>query len=177
MVATFTFTLYRPRTSFALSTRASQNRRTIDVRAHTAWTIIGRARKEKEISLPLLAQLAQLLQIQHLPQRHPPQCQDILMQMIALRRRPPLKSRRIAPYSRKVAVVQPVNDRFFLLHTRPLLFAAVIMAEADLGVLFGAALVVVLDEAGADEEDVADLDVAASRRGPDVNALRFATGR
>ena len=73
--------------------------------------------------------------------------------------------------------MQPVNDRFFLLHTRPLLFAAVIMAEADFGVLFGAALVVVLDEAGADEEDVADLDVAASRGGPDVNALRFAAGR
>lgn len=99
------------------------------------------------------------------------------MQMIALRCRPSLKSRRIAPYSRKIAVVQPVNDCFFLLHARPLLFTAVIMAEADLGVLFGAALVVVLDEAGADEQDVADLDVAASRGGPDVDALRFATGR
>jgi hypothetical protein len=57
------------------------------------------------------------------------------------------------------------------------LFAAAIMAEADLGVLFGAALVVVLDETGADEQDVADLDVAASRGGPDVDALRSATGR
>lgn len=83
------------------------------------------------------------------------------MQMIALCRRPPLKGRRVAANSGKVTIVQPVNNSFFLLHARPKLFTSITMAKAELRVLFDATFVVVLNEAGADEEDVANLDVAA----------------
>ena len=44
----------------------SQNRRRVDMRAHPSRTIVGRTRKEEEIPLPLLTQLTQLFQIQHL---------------------------------------------------------------------------------------------------------------
>ena len=70
--------------------------------------------------------------------------------------------------------MQPINDSLFLLHARPK--HALAMPDAELLVLLCAALVVILDETGADEEDVADLDVAACGGGADVDALGFSTG-
>ena len=145
--------------------------------AHPTRHIRWRTTKKERPPLILLTQLTQLLQIQHLPQRHTPQRQNILMQIVALRCRPALKRGRIAPNGRKVAVVQPIFHGFLLLHAHPLCFAAVSLtgsAEGEAFRLLGRAFVVVLDPAAADEEDVADLDVATLRRGTDVNALVLA---
>jgi hypothetical protein len=81
---------------------------------NTPHTIIHRT-IEKEEPPPLLpTHLTQPLEIQHLPQRHPPQRQDILMHVVLLGGGPALERRRVAPHRREVAVVQPVQDRLFL---------------------------------------------------------------
>jgi hypothetical protein len=51
-----------------------------------------------------------------------------------------------------------------------------VRAQGAGGPLSGRLRVVCRHEAGADEQDVADLDVAALRGGADVQALRFAAG-
>ena len=53
---------------------------------------------------------------------------------------------------------------------------AVDATESELRGFFGRARVVVFCPAGADEEDIADLDVAALGGGSDVDALGFAAG-
>jgi hypothetical protein len=50
------------------------------------------------------------------------------------------------------------------------------MTKAELRVLLGATLVVVFDEARANEENIADLDIATGRGRADVDSLGFATG-
>lgn len=47
-------------------------------------------------------------------------------------------------------------------------------AEADLGIFFGGAFVVVFCEACSNEENIPDMDVAALGSGPDVDALELA---
>lgn len=99
------------------------------------------------------------------------------MQVVALLRGPALERWRIPRHGREVAVVQPVDRLLRLLHPGPALdgFAgAAVGAEADLGVLFGGPVVVVLCEAGADEEDVPDFDITALGGRADIDALEFA---
>lgn len=146
---------------------------------HATRTIRGRTGKEERPATILLRQLADLLEIQHLAERHAPQRKDVLMQIILLRRRPALEGRGVAAHGAEVAVVQPVLDGFFLLDARPLRVLGVRVAvatECEFRALFRRACVEVLGPAGADQQDVSDLDVAALRGGPDVDALVFADG-
>ena len=141
---------------------------------HAPRTIRRRTAEEERPPLIPPTNLRRLLQIQHLSQRHPPQRQDILMQVILLRRGPALKGGLIAAHRTEVAVVQPIFHFFTLLYADPLRFTGVTLVDAtesEGGAFFGRASVVVLGPAGADEHDVADLDVAALRSRQDVDAL------
>ena len=53
-----------------------EDRSSVDVRAHSTWTVRWRAGEEKEPSVLLPASLRQFLQIQHLTKRHSPQRQN-----------------------------------------------------------------------------------------------------
>jgi hypothetical protein len=158
----------------------SKDSRPVDVRADPARAIVHRTGQEEEIPLPLAAHLTQPLQIQHLAQRHPPQRQDVLVQVIGLRGGPPLERGGIATHRGEVAVVEPVEDGLFLLQAGPALAVGGgidgVFAQGKGVALLAGFLVVLVDEAGADEDDVADLDVAALGGGPDVDALSFAAG-
>lgn len=66
--------------------------------------------------------------------------------------------------------MQPVQHGFFLRHAREL------GAPGARRALFGGDLVVALDEARADHEDIADFDVAALGLGADVEALLARAG-
>jgi hypothetical protein len=102
------------------------------------------------------------------------------MQVIRLGSRPPLKSRRIPPHRRKITVVKPIQDRLFLLQAGVALSIRGginrVFTQGELVALLARGLVVLCHEAGADEEDVADLDVASLGGGADVNALGEAAG-
>lgn len=155
-----------------------KDRRSIDMATNPATTIVHRTSEEEKPPVPLSALLAQPLQIQHLPQRHPPQCQDVLMQPVRLRSRPALESWRITPNRCEVAVMQPVEDRLFLLQAS---VALVIrqrihrICSKSKGIpLLTRGVIVLLYPARADKDDVADLDVASLSGGADVNALGFA---
>lgn len=134
-------------------------------------------RKEEGPALVFLGQLTQLLQIQHLAQRHAPEREYILVQIVRLGSRPAFKAGRIASNRGKVAIVKPVLHGLLLLDARPRLFAAVgtVAAQRESIAFLRASVIVVLHPAGADEEDVADFDVAALRGGPNINALPFPT--
>ena len=99
------------------------------------------------------------------------------MQIVLLLRRPTLKTRLIPSDRRKPTVMQPVNHRFFLLHTGPGLRVCGIVhgTHGYFGPFFGSGFVVGVYEAGADEENIADLDVATLRLGADIDALGFST--
>lgn len=108
-----------------------------------------------------------------------PKRQDILMQIHFPLARPGLKGRTVARHGGKVAVVQPVNDLVLLTEARPALRvvrAVYVRPERESGALVRRLGVVGFDEAGADEEQVADLDGAAGRGGADVDALSSAAG-
>jgi len=102
------------------------------------------------------------------------------VQVVRLLRGPALKGRRVARYRREVAVVQPVEHGLLLLDARPLdapRLGAVLQvhrAQRGRGPLLGGQLVIPLDPARADQQDVADLDVAALRLRADVDPLRLA---
>ena len=148
--------------------------RSIDMTTHPTRTIRRRTTKEERPSLIPPTNLRRLLQIQHFSQWHPPQRQYILVQIVLLRRRPPLECRLIASHSTEVAVMQPILHFFGLLHANPLRFAGVRLVDAterEGRALFGRAVVVVFRPARADEEDVADLDVAALGGWEDIDAL------
>jgi hypothetical protein len=167
-------TLSSPRTR---SQPPSKDRRPINMTANPIRDIRRTRAKEERPLLILLRQLAHLLQIQHLPQRHPPQREDILMQMIALLRGPALKRRSIPRHSSEVAVVQPVDRLLGLLDPGPALDRVArpaVGAEADLCVFLRGALVVIFCEACSDEKNVPNVDIAALGSGPDVDALELA---
>lgn len=102
------------------------------------------------------------------------------MHVIGLRGGPPLERGGIATHRSEVAVVEPVKDGLFLLQAGPALAVGGgidgVFAQGEGVALLAGFLVVLVDEAGADEDDVADLDVAALGGGPDVDALGFAAG-
>lgn len=113
-------------------------------------TIRGRTGEEKRPTLILFRQLTDLLEIQHLTERHAPQRENILVEIIALRGGPALKGRRIAAHGAEIAVVQPILHGFFLLDARPLCFLVVrvaVAAECELRSFFDGARVEVLGPA------------------------------
>lgn len=147
-----------------------QNSSSISMRPNTARHIRRRTRHKKGPLPQLATPPTQLLQIPHLPQRHTPQRQNLLMNIsIFLLRRPALKRRRITHQRRKIRIVQPIQYRFFLRH------ASKLRALCTLHAGFGGELVVALDEARADHEDVAWFNEAALGLGTNVKALRFST--
>lgn len=145
----------------------------IDVATDASWHVGGGTRKEKGPALVLLGQLAQLLQVQHLAEGHAPEREDVLVQVVRLGGRPALEAGRVPSHGGEVAVVEPVLHGLLLLDPRPRLLAAVgaVAAQGEGVAFLGRPVVVVLHPAGADEEDVADLDVAALRGRTDVDAL------
>jgi hypothetical protein len=54
----------------------------VDMRAHTPRAVRRRRRKEKEPPPLLPTSLGQLLQVQHLSQRHPPQSKNVLVKPV-----------------------------------------------------------------------------------------------
>ena len=81
---------------------------------------VGRSAGQEKGPAVVLGTLGgQSLQIPQLAQWHAPERQDVLMEVICLLGRPPLKRRCIAGDGSKVAVVQPVDDRLFLLDPGP----------------------------------------------------------
>jgi len=93
--------------------------------------------------------------------------------------RPRLESRAIPRHGREIAIVQPIDDFVLLTQARPALRvvrAVHVGPETEGGALVVRLRVVGFDEAGADEEQVADLDGAAGRGRADVDALGGAAG-
>lgn len=95
-------------------------------------------------------------------------------------RRPRLKRRRIPRHTRKITIMQPIQHFRLLLHPRilePILaIQARPMAQRGSRALGIRLAVVRLLPARADEEHVADFDVAALSGGADVDSLVFAAG-
>lgn len=83
------------------------------------------------------------------------------MQKVHLRHRPHLKRRRITTHSRKIDIVQPVAHRGLARNARKALVA--VGPRPECLALRRGELVVALYEACSDEEDVADVHVAALR--------------
>ena len=144
----------------------SKYRCPINVAAHPAITPCRRACKKESPPLVPPANLRRFLQIQHLPQWHPPPGQDILMQQPALICRPALETRRVPGHGTEIAVVQPGDHVLRLLDAGPCVIG--FFAEGDSGVFIRGTRVVVLGPAGADEKNVADLDMTALRGGADI---------
>lgn len=101
------------------------------------------------------------------------------MHMPRLLRRPRLEGRRVAAHRREVAVVQPIQNLLFLRDARPALavVARLVRAERRGTALLRRLAVVGFFPAATDEQDVADVDVAALGGGADVETLGFATCR
>lgn len=132
-----------------------------------------RTRQEKSPPPSLPTQNRQPLQIPHLPNRTPPKRQQALMQEIQLRHRPNLKRGRIARHAGKITIVQPVPHA--LLAREPCPSHIGVGAGCCGEPFFGAEFVVSFYEARADEEDVADADVASFGFGEEVKTLRGGT--
>jgi hypothetical protein len=93
--------------------------------------------------------------------------------------RPRFESRAISRHSRKIAIMQPIDNFILLAQARPALrivWAVYVGPESESGALVVQLGVVGFDEAGADEEQVADLDGAAGGGRADVDALGGAAG-
>jgi hypothetical protein len=93
--------------------------------------------------------------------------------------RPRLESRAISRHGRKIAIMQPIDNFVLLAQARPALrivWAVHVGPETESGALVVRLGVVGFDEAGADEEQVADLDGAAGGGRADVDALGGAAG-
>lgn len=118
---------------------------------------IGRTAGEKEGILLLgLAELSQLLQIQHLADGNPPQREQVLVVEPVLVRRPGFKGRGVAADGAEVVVVQEVDHLLGLLDAHKGAFGR--RDVAQVGSLGQVHLVVRVDPAGADEQDVAVLE-------------------
>lgn len=160
-----------------LTTSLLKDSRAIDMTTDAPRTIHRRTGEEESPAIVLLGQLTDLFEIQHLAERHPPQGQNILVQVVRLGGGPALKRWGITPNGAEIAVVQPVLHGFFLLDARPLRGFGVRVAVATEGesrVFLRLAPVEVFGPSGPDQEDVANLDVAALGRRSDVEALVFA---
>lgn len=145
----------------------SKNRSRVHPTRHTAYRPKRRTRHKESIPRIPPRKLTHPLQIHHLTNRHSPQRQQILVQHPPLFTRPHLESRLIARHRSEIAIVQPIQHRVFLLETSP----DGAFAGCESCVLLVATLVVVLSPAGAEEEDVPDLDVAALGRRANVETL------
>jgi hypothetical protein len=137
---------------------------------------VGRRRRKEEEPPPLLAtRLGQLLQVQHLTKRHPPQRQNILMQMVILVRGPGLKCRRISRDRREIRIMQPIENLVLLTQACiPLPVLTVLatpMPQRRLRALLAALAVKCLFPATTNEQHVTNADIAALRCGPDVDSL------
>ena len=89
---------------------------------------------------------------------------------------PRFKSRRIARNSCKVAIVDPIQNTFFLCNTRPslsIIFTDSVRSSGKSSAFIRRFRVVRLDETTTDEKEIANLDVSALGLWPDVNALIF----
>jgi len=72
---------------------------------------------------------------------------------------PCLESRRVARNSRKVTIMQPINDSFFLAHpgvALEIVWPVVVWALCEGNALSAGLGIIGFGEAGADEQDVAD---------------------
>jgi hypothetical protein len=101
------------------------------------------------------------------------------VQVVRLLGRPALEAGRVARHGGEVAVVQPVEHGLFLGHAGVallLLQAVAMLAQGERGAVLGRLGVEAFGPAGADEEEVADLDVAALGCRADVYALGLAAG-
>ena len=158
------------------------------------------ARKEKEPPIPLPTLLGQLLQIQHLPDRAPPKRQEMFMEMVfysptqistapqptpqkntsaqlTCMARPRLKTRRIPRHRGEVAIMQPVDNPLFLRHPRPplsIIDPKLMRPQRHPRPLVRRLAVIRLHKPTADEQDIADLDIAALCLRMDIDALVFA---
>ncbi len=153
-------------------------RGSIHMAGYPTWAVVRTAAEEERPLLVLLANLRRLLQIEHLSQRHPPQRQDILMQIVSLWRRPPLKSGLVTTHCREIAVMQPVNNHLLLLHTNPsrgVGMRLITPPQREPLPLLWTAIVVVLRPTCSNEQDITDLDIPSLRRRPDIDPLRLAT--
>ena len=144
------------------------------------------------------ARLCQPLEIQHLTQRHAPQREDKLVQVELLMGGPGLERRAVAGHGGEVAVVQPVEDALLLRQACKTVLAAV-FAKGETATLGRGLQGILLNPAGAkakvdvnrsnlvslwvdgqyvpDEEDVANMDIAALRVWADVDALMLTAQR
>jgi hypothetical protein len=158
----------------------SENSRPIDMTTNPTGTIIHGTREEEEPPLVLPTHPTQPLQVQHLAQWHPPERQNILMHIIRLGGRPPLESRSITPHRRKVAVVEPVENRLFLFQASVVLsicgWIDGVFPKSEGVAFFPRCFVILFHESRADEDDIPNLDISSLSGGSDVNALSFSTG-
>jgi hypothetical protein len=99
------------------------------------------------------------------------------MHVIRLGGGPSLKSRRITPHRRKVAVVQPVQNRLFLFQASVALpiccWIDGVFPKSEGVALFPRCFVVLFHEPRTDEDDIPNLDISSLSSGSDVNALSF----
>lgn len=148
--------------------------------ADPTGAVIHRARQEEKPPLLLPAHLTQSLQVQHFPQRHTPQSQNILVHIIRLGGRPPLKSRRITTHRRKITVVEPIQYWLFLFQTSVALSIRgginCMFSQGKSISLLPRCVVVLLHEPRADKDDITDFDISPLSSGSDVNTLRFPAG-
>ena len=148
------------------------------MRSYSTCDVRRRACEEKEPAASLSTFPRQSLQIQHLPKRHSPQCQNVLVQMLALVAWPCFKCWRIPSHSGKIAVVQPILDTLFLAQAGvalTVLLAQLVLAECELAALFWRLGPILFCPSHAYEKHVADFDVATLALRTDVYALVLAT--
>lgn len=147
--------------------------------SHSTRAIWRTRRKEESPPLLPLTDLRHLLQVQHLTNRHTPTCQHEPMQSSLRRRRKHFPCWRVTQSSGEVAVMQP-GPHFLLRGQSSPALDLVSIAGRSVGpktesfVLGGRAGMVILHEARSDEEDVADLYIAALRGRSNVQTLVFA---
>lgn len=135
------------------------------IQEHTRH-IRRRTRHKKSPLAPPTTLLRQHLQIPHLPNRTTPERKQALMQIIHIGNRPSLKSRGITRHPSKVTIMQPVTHILRACDSRK---SQVIVGPRCCCMSFrGSELVILLHEAGAYEEDIADADVAALTFWPEV---------
>lgn len=97
---------------------------------------------------------------------------------LTLMRRPRLKSRCVTPNSGKITIMQPVKNLLLLAQTRISLSILSVLSTAvpkcGFAPFLRALLVIRLFPTAANEQHIADSDVATLRSGPDVDALVLA---
>jgi len=168
-----------PRDSYVSTYHTLKNRQCIPMTRNPSLTIRWTARNKERPSALLPTGPRQFLQVKHLPQRHAPQREDILVQHVLFMTRPSFESWGVAGDRGEVAVMEPVDHSFGLGDASPALpvvFAEGVWAQGGSGADGGGEGGVGGDEAGADEEEIADLNVTTLRDWADVNSLGFTAG-